>query len=220
MANNKFYSRLWKNVMARTAFVVSIGVSLVLGFQNCGQQQSIHLSSNQDVNGKNIDSENDGVFYKGSVEVSPNQAPPVQFVEKCLDVQNGSERSWSQAGFVSREDCLTDGNWHLIFENSASGSALYGSIADLHARISKGVETRVVVPDYNGAESCQSIYEANGSPMVIHCLISTRFSGEGMGYHGSARYSTNGAVFCNDMIAPGGNNCAGVSARMKWLVRY
>lgn len=204
------FSKNYKSTLSAVLGFLIVTIS----FQNCSQS------------GLNAIEDSDGgallaAFNKMIGSSDPQAAPDYKYSERCDEVSNNGDLSWSEAGFPSREACITDGNWHVIYENSDSGYVLSGSLAELEYRISKGAEFRVITPTYGGGENCQQIYRSVQGSSVIYCLSSLRFAGEtGSVYHGSVRYGSDGSVFCNDSPRPYQNSCAGFSTSMKWLARY
>lgn len=132
--------------------------------------------------------------------------------------------------YPSKEQCLRDGRWHLVFENSQGGAAVFGSLADLQVHLVAGAEFKVVVPNImgegrSGNERCQQMYKAQLKSNVYYCLTAARFAGEETGVHGSARYGTDGSLYCNSHmmmsgLAPTTSLCGGLTLGYKWYVRY
>lgn len=209
----KIIKKLNKN--HKNALMTVLGfLIMTMAFQNCAKNG---MNTNQDSESSDMVT----AFNKMITAADPQAAPDYQFSERCGEVTSNGDLSWKDAGFPSREACITDGNWHVIYENAASGYILQGSMAELEYRMSKGAEFRVSTPDYGGGENCQQIYRSVQGNNVIYCLSTLRFAGEiGNVYHGSVRYGSDGTAFCNDTPRPYQNSCAGFSTSMKWLVRY
>lgn len=148
-----------------------------------------------------------------------------------------SERcdNYSSVGFDSKDSCLKDGRWHVAFETNAQGVAIYGSVDVLETHMTAGADFKVVAPNQrlylNGSalsvvanynEKCQQIYRSQSGVRPIYCLSPMRFGGEATADvgHGSARYGTDGRVFCNSSRSPGANACTIDPIALKFLIKY
>lgn len=154
------------------------------------------------------------------------QAQAGSYSMKCDD--------YSAAGFSSKDACLKDGRWHVVYENEGS-SVTYGSVEVLNSHMVAGADVKVIALNQrlsiNGSpssiyinlnEKCQQVYRSQSGSRPIYCLSPLRFAGEANAEisHGSARYGTDGRVFCNGISYPGSNGCAADPIAAKWLIKY
>jgi hypothetical protein len=159
--------------------------------------------------------------------VSGAQAGSKAYSERC--------DNYSSLSYSSKDACLKDGRWHVIYETNAQGSAVYGSVDIVETHMVAGADFKVVAPNQrlflNGAalsvvanlnEKCQQVYRSQNGIRPIYCLSPMRFGGEATPdiNHGSARYGTDGRVYCNAMNAPGGNACTTDPIALKFLIKY
>ncbi|HEY1079863.1 MAG TPA: hypothetical protein VGE46_07190 [Bdellovibrio sp.] len=157
------------------------------------------------------------------------QAQAGSYSMKCDD--------YSAAGFSSKDACLKDGRWHVVYENSNTGAATYGSVDILNGHMAAGADVKVIAVNqqlylngsplginHNVNEKCQQVYRSNSGSRPIYCLSPVRFGGEDPSTisHGSARYGTDGKVFCNAFKTSSGasNGCTMDPVALKWLVKY
>lgn len=147
-----------------------------------------------------------------------------KYSEKCDD--------WQSVGWISKEACLKDGNWHTVYE---SGVPAYGDLDNFEMYMLGGADFKVVIPQQslflsgvklpitiNGNEECQSLYRSNRAGKPYYCLTSARFSGEkdGETVHSSTRFGTDGSLYCNGTRYPGQNGCTVDAVAYKWIVRF
>lgn len=156
------------------------------------------------------------------------QAQAGSYSMKCDD--------YAAVGFASKDDCVKDGRWHVVYENDTASRAVYGSVDILHGHIIAGADVKVIAANQqlylNGSplgiyanlnEKCQQVYRSNSGARPIYCLSPVRFANEDINSvsHGSARYGSDGRVVCNAMKStPGGNACTTDPVALKWLVKY
>lgn len=160
------------------------------------------------------------------VSVVATQAQAGSYSMKCDD--------YSAAGFASKDACLKDGRWHVVYENEGS-SAIYGSVEVLNSHMTAGADVKVIAGNQrlsiNGSpssiyinlnEKCQQVYRSQSGSRPIYCLSPLRFSGEANAEisHGSMRYGTDGRFFCNGIKYPGSNGCVADPISAKWLIKY
>lgn len=150
------------------------------------------------------------------------------YSEKCDD--------YAAKGWASKEDCLKDGNWHLVVVVPPGGTPTPDSVDDLTKYIEEGTDVKVIIPEQrlsangsplaivtSGNEECQQVYRSQSGSRPIYCLTTARFSGESVAEasQGSARYGTDGSLFCNGLRSPGRNGCSGLDPlTYKWYIRY
>ncbi len=146
---------------------------------------------------------------------SPMIAQSAEYSETCND--------YAALKFSSKAACLKDGRWHLVYENSSSGSVVSGSISDLNSHVIAGAEFKVVIPNFMSrslTEKCQQVYRSQSNSNIFYCLSPMRFTGETTGIsHGSARYGSDGSLYCNG-VSGGGNGCGSLTLGAKWYIRY
>lgn len=162
------------------------------------------------------------------------------FAMSSLQAQAGSYsmkcEDFAAAGFSSKDACVKDGRWHVVYENDTASRAVYGSVAALYDHVVAGADVKVIAVNQqlylNGSalgifaninEKCQQVYRSNLGARPIYCLSPVRFSNEDINSvsHGSARYGSDGRVVCNAMKStPGGNACTTDPVALKWLVKY
>jgi len=144
------------------------------------------------------------VFHSGGDRKNPS------YSANCLD--------WQARGWASQDNCLTDGRWHRVFTNAADGSVLSGTIADLTSHIQAGVDVQIVFGA--SVRNCSLTYVNAG---VARCLTPVGFAGEAPAFvtFGAARFSSDGTITCTNKETPlGGNECAGLTGEMTWMIRY
>lgn len=235
-----------KKILSLFLFVAS-GLVLV-AFQNCAPAafkslEGVDLASNTGLNDPNVGSGGDDGSgngagngdgnSNGSGNGGSNPGGDIgngggSYSEKCDD--------YAAKGWSSKEECLKDGGWHLVVEVPAGGGTpTTGSVDDLYRHIEAGTDVKVIIPEQrlysNGAalsivmsgnEECQQVYRSQKGSRPIYCLTSARFAGETLGEvaHGSARYGTDGSIFCASTSRVGGNGCTVDPLRYKWYIRY
>lgn len=182
-------------------------VSTLLFFQNCSQvafDTSMASNSKTDAAGNAID--------PGSNGGEPTTS------DTCEDYYL---RGWS-----TKKDCLQDGEWHLV-PNPGT---------ELESHADAGADVKVIIPpqslfqngrnlgiQMSGNEECQQFYRSQNGSRPYYCLTTARFQNElpSATNHGSARFGTDGSIYCNGMNNPGVNGCGGVDPMtFKWYVRY
>lgn len=128
--------------------------------------------------------------------------------------------NWETLGWETKNTCIQDGRWHLVFKNNSSGSAIMGTVNDLELHIQSGASIKVIHQSANG--DCQQAYRSTLGSRPIYCLTSLRFSGEAPPFitNSSARYGTDGSAWCNAIGAPNSNGCTGLFLDYDWYVRY
>ncbi len=148
-----------------------------------------------------------------------------------------SERcdNYSSLSYASKDECLKDGRWHVIYETNAGGSVAYGSVDIVESHMTAGADFKIVAVNQrlflNGSplsinanlnEKCQQIYRSQLGARPIYCLSPLRFANElpGQTNHGSARYGTDGRVLCNGLSNPGANGCNTDPIALKFLIKY
>ncbi|HEY1079864.1 MAG TPA: hypothetical protein VGE46_07195 [Bdellovibrio sp.] len=152
----------------------------------------------------------------------------VGYSETCDD--------YASAGWASKEDCLKDGEWHLVIEVPAGGGApTIGSIEEINRHVQAGTDVKVIIPEQRlyaygsptniivaGNEECQQVYRGQQGTGPIYCLTTMRLTGENSGEisHGSARYGTDGSMYCLGSSGSNGNGCTVDPVRYKWYIRY
>lgn len=167
------------------------------------------------------------VVMVGTLSLMTANASNKEYSERC--------DNYSAIGFSSKDACLKDGRWHVVFETNAQGAVTYGSVDILEGHMLAGADFKVVAPNQrlflNGSslglmanmnEKCQQIYRSQSGSRPIYCLSPLRFAGEAAGQtaHGSARYGTDGRVLCNGISNPGSNGCLTDPVALKFLVKY
>lgn len=120
----------------------------------------------------------------GKTEIDDNQ----QFVIGCLKTDDEKKQmwkafsgsntmfsltcdDWSDSGWNSKDECIADGRWHLVYSHDAHGYATYGSLATLKKYIEGGADIKS--GDEEGIHYCQEVVML--SP--ITCLDSSRIAG-------------------------------------------
>ncbi len=127
-------------------------------------------------------------------------------------------------GWPSKQACYEDGRWHLVYENSASGGALFGKFEDLEKVIGEAVDVKVTGPGVTATsrnEICQQVYRSSYTT-TIYCLSGVRFAGEAPPFIGasSARFGTDGSIYCNGVDKPNVNSCGGITVGTRWYIKY
>lgn len=132
----------------------------------------------------------------------------------CLD--------FAAKGWPSKEACLQDGRWHLVYGNGAGGGTNFGRIKDLEDAIEEGAEIKALYNNKKNSEICQSVYRSDIGSRPIYCLGGVRFAGEAIPYlkSSAARVGTNGSIYCQPLDSPNVNECPGVTSAVDWLVKY
>ncbi len=191
---------------------------VVLAFQNCSPNAFTNIDSSSL---SSLGTSNSG--DSGGTRGDGTQG----FSEKCDD--------YAAIGFASKDDCLKDGSWHLVVETpQGGGSPIVGSVDELQRHVDAGTDVKVIVPEqrlysggsalsitYSGNEECQQVYRSQSGNRPIYCLTSARFTGENNGEtsSGSARFGTDGSLYCNSMRTRG-NGCTVDPLTYKWYIRY
>lgn len=136
------------------------------------------------------------------------------YSRSCLD--------FASTGWPSKQACMQDGRWHVVYSNGAGGGTAFGALAELENAIGEGAEIKVLYNGKKNSEVCQSVYRSDVGARPIYCLSGTRFAGETEPYlkPSSVRLGTNGSVYCLALENPNANECAGATSAMDWLVRY
>lgn len=80
---------------------------------------------------------------------------------------------WNESGFKNKYSCITDGRWHLVYVNDASGRATFGSLSDLIEYVQNGADVKNA--DAGGMHICQTIGWQNN---LATCFDSFRMAGE------------------------------------------
>lgn len=205
------------------SFLVS-SVVVVMAFQNCSPNAFTNIDSSSFSSVGTPNSNYGGIDDSGASRGDGTQG----FSEKCDD--------YAAIGFASKEDCLKDGSWHLVVETpQGGGSPIVGSVDELQRHIEAGTDVKVIVPEqrlyaggsalsilYSGNEECQQVYRSQSGNRPIYCLTTARFTGESNAEtaHGSARFGTDGSLYCNS-TRTAGNGCGGLNPlTYKWYIRY
>ncbi|KHD89453.1 MAG: hypothetical protein OM95_03560 [Bdellovibrio sp. ArHS] len=127
-------------------------------------------------------------------------------------------------GWPSKAACFQDGRWHLIYENSESGGTVFGKFEEFEKAIGEGADVKVTGPGVTASdrnELCQQAYRS-GITKTIYCLSPVRFAGEMNPFIGaaSARFGTDGSIYCSPVNQPNTNGCPGIAVPTRWYVRY
>lgn len=83
---------------------------------------------------------------------------------------------WSASGFASKDTCIMDGRWHLVYQNDASGKAAGGSLEDLKRYAEMGADIKNA--DTGGVHFCQTAgWQTEGDNGLFVCLDGARVAG-------------------------------------------
>lgn len=138
---------------------------------------------------------------------------------------------WEDLGWGSKEACIMDGRWHLVYINDANGNAIYGSVDDLK-RYGYDYGAEVKNADEEGTHYCQTFSYRNG---VANCMDGMRVSGQVFSTTmtsndntlnlGAATRRTDGVrLAANIARSPSGiaeaNNGRPPNTLFKWYVRF
>ncbi len=81
---------------------------------------------------------------------------------------------WKAKRFSSKDDCIMDGRWHLVYANDAAGNTTYGSLQDLKTYgYDYGAEVKNA--DEEGTHYCQTFSYRSG---VANCMDGARIAGQ------------------------------------------
>ncbi|MCM2282798.1 MAG: hypothetical protein NDI61_13240 [Bdellovibrionaceae bacterium] len=131
---------------------------------------------------------------------------------------------WAVKGWPSLLECMQDGRWHVVLTHTPAGAVVSGSKATLMSHLGQGAEVRItrMVGGSPLAEICAQVYQDPGAGSPIYCLGNMRFSGNAAPTFrpSTARYGSDGSVYCLDPAFPNVNNCTGVSVGGSWYIRY
>ncbi len=96
---------------------------------------------------------------------------------------------WESAGWESKDACIMDGRWHLVYSNDARGNTTFGSLREFKKYSDQGAD--VNNSDYNGDSQhiCQTVVWKNG---MVLCLDGFRVQGEPWRNDIQANDKTNG----------------------------
>lgn len=212
-----------KNILSLSLFMAS-GL-VVVAFQNCAP------TAFKSLEGTDLPS-NAGLIIPGTGGVGGSNSGDGSgggtYSEKCDD--------FAAKGWSSKEECLKDGNWHVVVEVPAGGGVpTTGSVDELERHVQAGTDVKVIIPEQalflngsalnitmSGNEECQQVYRSQAGSRPIYCLTTARFGGEALSEvsHGSARYGTDGSIVCASTNRVGGNGCTMDPLRYKWYIRY
>lgn len=87
---------------------------------------------------------------------------------------------WAESGFPSKESCITDGRWHLVYQNDADGNTIGGSIKDLKRHAANGADVKNATADASpagGIHSCQTIGWSDENECLVACFDGVGVSG-------------------------------------------
>jgi hypothetical protein len=200
-------------------------VSTVVFFQNCSQvafQTEMASFTKTDVLDTTVDQgdndgNNGGSGDNGNSPGGGSDSEP-GYSETC--------DNYSAVGFASKDECQKDGEWHLVPPTNTE---------EIERHMYAGADVKVIIPQQSlflkgknlgiqmsGNEECQQFYRSQAGSRPFYCLTTIRFGGELLGEtsHGSARYGTDGSIFCNGMRNPGANGCTVDPMTFKWYFRY
>ncbi|QQR68234.1 MAG: hypothetical protein IPI58_05070 [Alphaproteobacteria bacterium] len=81
---------------------------------------------------------------------------------------------WKDSGFSSKDACIKDGRWHLVYINDDNGKTTFGSLKEFKSYTDQGADVKN--NDYNGdSHICQTVvWKGN----LVHCLDGVRVQGE------------------------------------------
>lgn len=82
---------------------------------------------------------------------------------------------WAESGFPSKESCITDGRWHLVYQNDEKGETIGGSIHELKRHAANGADIRNA--DNTGVHYCQTIGWPSDDECMVACFDGARVSG-------------------------------------------
>lgn len=82
---------------------------------------------------------------------------------------------WSASGFASKDACVMDGRWHLVYQNDENGGATGGSFEDLKRYAEQGADVKN--SDAGGVHICQTIGWPTENNNMIVCFDGARVSG-------------------------------------------
>lgn len=150
------------------------------------------------------------IFHGGRGPSSTYFAP--SYSKDCTD--------WESAGWDSKETCLKDGRWHLIYKNNPSGTPTFGSVNAMEQHIKNGAEFKIIHGSVT--EICQQTYRSAQGIKPIYCLTGLRFAGEAPPFvkHSSARFGSDGSIWCLAEGTQNANACSGLSMEYEWLIKY
>lgn len=163
-----------------------------------------------------------------------------QALDKCAaDSESGCYsltcNTWDSSGFSSKDDCLKDGRWHLVYQNDEDGNALGGSLEALKAYAMMGAEVKNA--DAGGVHLCETIGWPSDASGPVVCFDGMRVSGNvfaqsiapndgSIGLGAAARRSDGKRVISNILpkTTEGDLKSEGLmrdgSAAFSWFVRF
>jgi type II secretory pathway pseudopilin PulG len=152
------------------------------------------------------------------------------FSENCTD--------FAAKGWASKDQCLQDGRWHIVYSNDASGNSSFGSTNDIDANVQKGASLKVSIkPGFAGWDasyySCIEYGRYTGANNPTHaglCIIGPSTGSEplGAGYYNletkisplvGKTFLTTGVVFLQSTYNTA-SDPLGTKIPMDWWIRY
>lgn len=104
--------------------------------------------------------------------------------------------TWASSGFASKDECIKDGRWHLVYQNDESGNAVGGSLEALKTYVMMGAEVRNA--DAGGTHFCETIGWPSDANSPVVCFDGMRVAG---------------SIFLNSYSLNDGNIALGAGAR-------
>lgn len=131
---------------------------------------------------------------------------------------------YSARGWPSKEDCMKDGRWHIVFQQNAGQHLPRKYKDEFLNHIANGAEARVGIRDSDGViiayESCNHIStDSTNHPNMILCLTGARSGVNNWETHNSQKLR-GGVVYFNDGSAHAPGWSAVRSMGLVWYVKY
>lgn len=116
------------------------------------------------------------LYFNRSIplQIATDSARNITACSRASEVVHGTTQGvWSDncsdfaaKGWPSKEACMKDGRWHLVYSHSATGAATYGTLSSLIQLIEQGPEVKVAIPAGAWAPNIDGHYE--------HCISTIR----------------------------------------------
>ncbi|HPI40612.1 MAG TPA: prepilin-type N-terminal cleavage/methylation domain-containing protein [Pseudobdellovibrionaceae bacterium] len=139
------------------------------------------------------------------------------FSETCTD--------FASTGWSSKNSCLQDGRWHMVFSHNAAGAPTFGTENDLVSHIDAGAAVRIGLPPGTfGLDGFYQLCETTtrqGTKLV--CLWGPRpevpnWAISQIGPYKAGAAFTNGELYWSGKPdAPTGPD---VNTKLNWLIKY
>lgn len=142
---------------------------------------------------------------------------------------------WKKIGWGSKDECIKDGRWHLVYVNNNSGGSAYGNISNLVDYANSGADVKSNTSgSVGGSHLCSSIAWKDG---VLACMdtisadasdlfVTSAGPNDGTVFAGSALRRTDGMRMNTNIVPNNSGNMQMTGSlnnnrkAMEWYVRF